>query len=309
MRAPVLLSIGLVLAACAGEEPVSPVLTRVAFTGEEHPLAGVIWDVAAGQVIGRDLLEDRLDAADVAVLGEIHDNPRHHRRQAALVEAIGPKGLAFEMIPEASEEGIAVFLETGADPREIGPAIGWDRLGWPDWALYAPIVEAAPGARITGGASPSRDLKTAIRDGAAAAFGRGADRYGLTLAPDDDTQTVLEDEMIAAHCGKLPRSAARGMAEAQRLRDARFAHAAERAHRAGGPTVLITGNGHARTDRGVPAYLGLSQPALEVLSLGQIEVVPGAEAPGDYLEDGALPYDYVWFSARVARPDPCANFN
>ncbi|MEM8698823.1 MAG: ChaN family lipoprotein [Pseudomonadota bacterium] len=299
----------LALAGCSVAPPPAVEVSRAAFLQEAHPLAGVIWDVEAGREIDADTLGARLSAADVAILGEIHDNPRHHTRQAEMVAAIEPAGLALEMVPEASEEGIAVFLDQGGGRGEIGPAIGWNRLGWPDWALYRPIFEAAPRAEIAGGAVPAPVLTKAIRQGAQAAFGVGAARYALDRAPDASTQIALEDEMIAAHCNKLPRSAAGGMVEAQRLRDARFAAAVERAHRSGGPTVLITGNGHARSDRGVPAYLAASRPELRVAVLGQVEVREGLTRPAEYAGAEGLPYDYVWFSARFDRPDPCASFN
>ncbi|MEM7671630.1 MAG: ChaN family lipoprotein, partial [Pseudomonadota bacterium] len=231
-------------------------------------------------------------------------------RQRLGVLRLEPAGLAFEMIPEGSEEGIEIFREEGGTPRDIGPAIGWDRLGWPSWELYRPIFEAAPEAYYSGGAASTGELMTAIRDSAATAFGPGAERYGLDILLDARLQAEVEEEMVVAHCNKLPRSAARGMAEAQRLRDARFADAVVRASAAGGGrAVLITGNGHARTDRGVPAYLRISVSEMSVLSLGQIEVVPEVVDIQDYLGDPGLPYDYVWFSARAERPDPCASFN
>jgi uncharacterized iron-regulated protein len=95
------------------------------------------------------------------------------------------------------------------------------------------------------------------------------------------------------------------MVEAQRLRDARFADAAWRALSEGGGAraVLITGNGHARTDRGVPAYLRLMAPQVTVLSVGMIELEPGA---GPTAAARGLPFDYVWFSGPAERTDPCA---
>ncbi|MEM7507420.1 MAG: ChaN family lipoprotein [Pseudomonadota bacterium] len=296
----------LLFGACAQAPGNGPQFTQAALLQESHPLAGTIWDVGADLAIDQRTLARRLDQADIVILGEVHDNPRHHIRQADLVAALEPGGLAFEMVPEASEEGIAVFQAQGAEPGEIGPAIGWDRLGWPDWDLYAPIFEAAPDARITGGAVATSTLRRAMSEGAAAAFDGDAARYGLTIRPDAATQRVLEDEMIVAHCNKLPRDAAGRMAEAQRLRDARFANAVERARGSNDQAVLITGNGHARTDRGVPAYLARSNPDLLVAALGQVEVEAGANEPSAY---GDLAYDYVWFSARVDRPDPCAAFN
>ena len=41
--------------------------------------------------------------ADIVVLGEIHDNPEHHRVQAEIVAALAPAALVFEMIPQELE--------------------------------------------------------------------------------------------------------------------------------------------------------------------------------------------------------------
>ncbi|MEM9144820.1 MAG: ChaN family lipoprotein [Pseudomonadota bacterium] len=269
--------------------------------------SGVIWDVAADAPISRRMLTERLAKADVVILGERHDNPVHHARQAWLVAALAPAGIAFEMVPKASEEGIAVFLTEGGAPAEIGPAIGWDRLGWPDWAFYRPIFEAAEGAYIAGGGVPRAAIRSAMAGGAAGVFGSEAAAFGLDRPLPPPQQQAAEAEMVAAHCDQLPPEVAAPMVEAQRLRDARFAEAALRARaNGGGPVVLITGNGHARRDRGVPVYLAKADPGASVLSLGQRE----AEAPDSPAEDlGAEPYDYVWLASPADREDPCAAFH
>jgi uncharacterized iron-regulated protein len=244
--------------------------------------------------------------ARIVVLGEVHDNAVHHARQARLVRRLRPGGIAFEMVPSASEEGIQVFLAQGGSRRGIGPAIGWDRLGWPDWALYAPIFAAAPDAYVAGGGVQRSALRIAINTTAAVAYGAGAADFGLDRPVDPVVRAEIEDEMIAAHCNKLPREAAAGMVEAQRLRDARFAAATLRASLEGrGSAVLITGNGHARTDRGVPAYLRQILPSETVLSVGMVELVPGADAVS---AAKGLPFDYVWFSDPAERADPCEGF-
>jgi hypothetical protein len=67
----------------------------------------------------------------------------------------------------------------------------------------------------------------------------------------------------------------------------------------GGPVVVITGNGHAETARGIPALLDRARPDLSVLSVGQLEADPGPEAPFD-----------LWIlTDPVDRPDPCAAFH
>jgi len=296
------LALMLVLAACSAG--------GTQMTGEDHPLAGTVWDMATGQRIAPEALAGALAGAEYAILGEIHDNPEHHSRQAWLTERIAPAGIAFEMIPEASEEGIAVFLDQGGARPAIGPAIGWERLGWPDWTMYAPILAAAPDAYVAGGGVARPALREAIRAGAASAFGTGAAAYGLTEALAPDLHDEMEAEMIASHCNRLPAEMAGGMVESQRLRDARFAHAVRRAAAAGGGrAVLITGNGHARTDRGVPAALAAAEPRARILALGQIEVREGSTTLAAYGAAPGLPYDFVWFSRRVERGDPCAVFD
>jgi uncharacterized iron-regulated protein len=262
---------------------------------------------SGGTVLSEAELVVVLEQAQIVVLGEVHDNAVHHARQARLVRQLRPRGIAFEMVPGASEEGIQVFLAQGGTRREIGPAIGWDRMGWPDWELYAPVFEAAPGAYIAGGGVARSEIRVALEGGAATAYGAGASTVGLDRPLDPAIRIEIEDEMIAAHCNKLPRRAAGGMVEAQRLRDARFANATWRAlaQGGGGRAVLITGNGHARTDRGAPAYLRLVAPEVTVLSVGMIELQPGADPVA---AAQGLPFDYVWFSAPAKRPDPCAGF-
>ena len=317
MRAPT--ACLLVLLACL---PARAAGTAAAEIGDEigagpHPLDGTIWDVDTGRQIDRDMLAGRLAQADIAVLGEIHDNAAQHLAQAWLVGRLRPAGIAFEMIPQAEEAAIAAHLAGGGTPGEIGPVIGWDESGWPDWALYRPIFDAWRARLYTGGGVPREALMKAGEAGAAALAPDQRFEPLLSQTLDPQTQAALEDEMVAAHCNKLPREAAAGMVEVQRLRDASFAAATLRAHAAtqaasigaavtgaGTTTVLITGNGHARTDRGVPAYLNAVEPDLSVASLGLLETDPQALALADY----DTPYDYVWFTAPAEREDPCLGF-
>ncbi len=290
------LSIGLaaLLAGCAG--PIGP--------GDAPQ--GAIHATATGQRLDPEVLVGELAEADIVIVGEVHDNADHHAAQAWLVGRLAPRGLAFEMIPTASEEGVAAFLTEGGAPADIGPAIGWERLGWPDWSLYRPILAAAEPAVVTGGGLSRSQIRRAI---ATSAYLIVPDRrfQALLAAPQHpEIQMAMEAEMIDAHCGKLPASAAAGMVEVQRLRDASFAAAALRAYEAQGKhVVLITGNGHARIDRGVPIYLSTVAPRLRVLSVGQIETKRAL----DRAELAKLPYDYVWIFPPAERPDPCLAFD
>ncbi len=245
----------------------------------------------AGAAAAQDMPE-----ADIYVLGEVHDNPDHHAVQARLTAAIAPAALVFEMLSAAQADAARDVPRD--DAAALGAALGWDGSGWPDFAMYHPIFAAAPDARLHGAALDRDALGRAREDGAAAAFGPEARAYGLgPLDPQD--RAAREADQAAAHCDMLPAGLLPGMVEVQRLRDAHFARVAVTAHdQTGGPVVVIAGNGHARTDIGIPAHLAAARPGLRVVALGQFE---------DAAEPGA-PYDVTAVSPAMAREDPCEAF-
>jgi hypothetical protein len=239
---------------------------------------------------------DRLPAADVVILGEVHDNPQHHANQARAVAALQPRALVFEML---SADEAARTPADRSDAGALALALGWDGSGWPDFALYHPIFLAAPKARIFGGEVPRDQARLAVAQGAAAVFGADGAAYGLDRPLPAEEARAREDEQFAAHCGAMPRTMMPGMVEAQRLRDATLARAVLQAMEAtGGPVAVITGTGHARRDRGIPAALATAAPGLSVLSIGQLEADPGPSAPFD-----------LWLvTDPVPRDDPCEAF-
>ena len=245
--------------------------------------------------IGVDAL-GRLPPADVVILGEIHDNPEHHRNQALAVAALKPRALVFEMLTPA-QAGKIPPDRTDADA--MARAFDWQNSGWPEFSMYHPIFVAAPEARVYGGDLPPGDAQRAVSDGATPVFGADAALYGLTtrLAPED--QSAREADQRDAHCNALPEDLLSGMVEAQRLRDAALARAVVQAlDETGGPVAVITGSGHARVDMGVPAVLDLVVPQARVLSVGQIEAPAAARQP----------YDLWIVTPPAPRDDPCAAF-
>jgi uncharacterized iron-regulated protein len=250
-------------------------------------------------------LADLIAAArdvDIVVLGEVHDNPEHHRNQAAVVAALQPGALVFEMIPQASEDDVNRLRAGGASRDEIAEALAWDESGWPYFAGYAEILEAAPEARIFGGGQPIEEVRRALVEGAAAVLGPDAPSYGLDQPLPEEEQAAREADMRAAHCDAVPEEMLAGLVEAQRFRDAAIADAARwaRTIAGSGPVVVIAGTGHAHRTRGVPAKLAAADPLLRVLSVGQFEAPPDpgqAEAVDAYLLAPAPPRD-----------DPCTGF-
>lgn len=245
---------------------------------------------------------DMARGTEIVVLGEIHDNPQHHENQANIVRTLTPDALVFEMIPQALEAVVNELRAAGATRDEIAAALDWANSGWPDFDLYAPVLEAAPNARIFGAGQSAEDVQKAARDGAAAAFGRDAATYGLDVPLAKPDQSRRERQMADAHCNALPEAALAGMVEVQRFRDASLADAALWARTLSGlegQVVVIAGDGHANRSDGIPALIGLSNPDVSVLSLGQLEAYPVTDDS---------PYDAYIISPAPERDDPCADF-
>lgn len=236
-------------------------------------------------------------AQDVLILGEVHDNPAHHAVQAERVSAFQPRAIVFEMLTDAQAARVTPALRR--DEVALAEALEWDESGWPEFSMYYPIFAAVPEAAIHGAHVPRDAARAVFEGGLAEVFGAEAARYGLTRDLPDEEQAAREALQREAHCDALPEDILPGMVAVQRLRDAVLARAVVQAMEAtGGPVAVITGNGHARRDWGVPAYLAEVAPDLEVRVLGQAE----DEHP---LEGG---FDEVISAPAVDRPDPCAAF-
>ncbi|MCC5970435.1 MAG: ChaN family lipoprotein [Pararhodobacter sp.] len=241
-----------------------------------------------------------MSEADIVILGEVHDNPEHHRNQARAVAAIAPAALVWEMLTPGQA---ARMPDVRDDAQAVAEALDWDATGWPDFSLYHPIVLAAPGAQTYGAGVPRERARRVFEEPAsevfADLFGVDAGPLGLDtpLAPAD--QAAREAEQATAHCDALPGHLLPGMVAAQRLRDAALAHVALTAFaETGGPVVVIAGTGHARNDIGIPAFLRQAEGDLRVVTLGQMEAEPDADAP----------FDFWIVTEPVSRPDPCAAF-
>ena len=250
-----------------------------------------------GQADGliRDDVTSAMQAADVVILGEIHDNPRHHMVQTQALEAVSPSAVVWEMV---TEEGAKRLAQTAAsDPEELSRILQWAESGWPPLSMYYPVFEATD-APVYGAMVPRKAARTAMERGAATTFGADAARFGLTVPLSADDQAACEADQLAAHCNAVPTEMLPQMVAIQRLRDAVLTRAILRAKdETGGPVAVITGNGHARKDRGIPTFLSRLSPGLKLYVLGQSE---------DGVIDGT--FDAVIDSPTAEREDPCEAF-
>ncbi|WP_163787070.1 ChaN family lipoprotein [Myxococcus vastator] len=281
----------------------------------EHPLSGRIWDVKAARFVDAEALRGALTQARFVVLGERHDQPDHHQLQAWLVQALATGGkkpaLAFEMLDVGQQAAVdAALAQAPRDADSLALAVNWAGSGWPDWSLYRPVFAAGleAGLPIVAANLPRAQVRDLVMRGPDALAPELRQRLSLDTPLPEAVEQAMRKEQDEAHCGHLPQELLGPMVQAQRARDAHLADRLLSADQGQGG-VLITGNGHARTDRGVPARLAARAPGLEVRSVGLLEVDPKLREPVDYAAAfGAqsLPFDYVWFTPAVPMEDPCA---
>lgn len=300
----------------AADAPAPPAFRTV--LRADHPLAGTIFDVAAGETIAPEELARRLASAPLVLLGERHDHPDHHELQAWLVGRIAAGGsrpaVAFEMLDASQADALARHLEVSPrDAAGLGAAVGFDAGGWPAWKLYQPIAEAAlsEGLPLRAASLGRAESKALGREGVSSLPPELVARLGLDRPLPEAERRAIEREIVEGHCGHAPASALPGMVAVQRARDAHMA-AVLRDLAAAAPAVLIAGNGHVRRDHGVPARLR-EMGATAPVGVGILEVVDGQDDPRSYAAadaeaGGEILFDYVWFTPRVDEIDPCVRF-
>ena len=282
--------------------------------GADHPLSGRIWSVARSAFVAPEEVETAVARARFVLLGEIHDNPDHHALQARLLAAAAGDGsrkpaVVLEMLPRDRQGDVDAYLVEGKGTAEsFGEALGWGESGWPDYAIYRPVIEVAvaQGLPVVAGDTPRGERRKVAAEGAEAL---GAERIAaLRLAEPlgEAADAVLLDTLFDGHCGMMPREALTPLVAVQRLRDATLADAMISAGDDG--AVLIAGSGHVRKDLGVPRYLEWREPDAEAVAVGFVEVREGESDPALYAGgtgDVLPPYDYLWFTPRKDRGDPC----
>lgn len=319
MRAAPVLLAPLLLAACASAAPPpGPVSEWESRHGRGHPLVGRIWDVSESRFIDAGTLEERLARARFVLLGERHDNPDHHRLQARLVGAMIAAGrrpaVGFEMLTADQAPAVERFLATRpTDAAGLGPAVGWEKSGWPPWRDYQPIADAAVRAGLPiVAANLDRDGTRAVRREGLAALGPDlVRRLGLDRPLDPATRADMVEEAQESHCGQVPEAMVGPMIDVQRARDAYMAARLAEAGRTDG-AVLVTGSGHVRRDRGIPVYLAALVEGAPIASLILHEVSDRRADPRAYElraeRDGRVLYHYAWFTPRWDDTDPCEKF-
>jgi hypothetical protein len=156
-----------------------------------------------------------LVASRFVLLGEKHDNPDNHQVQAVVLRAILASGrrpdrrLRDAHARRGAGARLAIWRPRRATPAGLGPAVDWKNSGWPDWAYYQPIAQAAldAGVPIVAANLTPATARALARGQRAALPASLAERYALDRPPSADLQAALTTEIREAHCGHFPPTA------------------------------------------------------------------------------------------------------
>ena len=290
-----------------------------------HPLVGKMWSTTNKSFFKPEALGPALRRSEIILLGEVHDNPDHHRLQAWMIREAAPAQqlrrrptVVMEMISEDQSAALASFLagrrsgRSTLGPQDLGRLLSWESRGWPSWSIYQPVAETSleSGLTLAHGDAGRDRIKSVRERGLTALPERDRARTKLSVPLPAKLDAALLAELGQSHCGMMPETAWPAMLAVQRLRDATLADQLLRADQRRG-AILIAGNGHIRRDRGVPWYLSQRAPDKSTLVVMLAEVQAGETDPEAYLPrdpDGIAAVDFVWFTPRKERADPCEAF-
>jgi len=242
-----------------------------------------------------DALARAMAGHRVVLLGEVHDNGVQHRLREKALRAAIEKGarpaIAFEQFDRERQPDIDRARRERPGDADHVIAQGQGAPSW-HWEFYRPYVQLALDYDlpiVAANLSRGEAMKTAM--GGASATPAGARK------PPESFLRLHESVIAKGHCDLLPADALPGMARAQIARDRVLAESI-RPHVQRG-VVLLTGNGHARIDIGVPFWLTADERAASV-SIGVLE-----RGDEDATGEPAVPFDVYVITERAERADPC----
>lgn len=261
-----------------------------------------ILDTHDGNILSREQLIERIADNAFILLGELHDNPQHHKHRGELLTALQQR-TPLTVVAEHLERGKRYAASN--DLKSDLERAGFDARGW-RWPLHEAMFAQISAAAIPlfGGNIPRETARNTVRQGESALPAELAKI--IAEAPlDESAQDNLVTDLLDSHCGQLPTGMLEGLQLAQRGRDAAMFDVM-RQNSNTGATALLAGNGHVRLDYGIPSLIRKHLPDARHVAIGFIEETNDQEIDARSYRER---FDYVWVVAKVeSRNDPCASF-
>ena len=279
----------------------------------DHVLAGKIWNVRKQHFINKQQLADEIVKSNYILLGETHDNVLHHKYQAWVIDKLGtskPSALvAFEMIDQS--QGELVVGRKFESTNTLIDGLDQEKTNWNYKRNYKPVFDSVLKAGFgIYPASLDRSTILAIARKGEVEIPSQIKSYLEKNAYTPAQEDALREEIKMSHCGMENPQMATAMMLIQRVKDAVMMDSLLR--KASADTrILVAGSGHVRNDRGVPLYIRRENNKANILTIAWLEVADeynGVKAYAKHWGGEQLPFDYVWFTARADRPDPCEGF-
>lgn len=249
----------------------------------------------------------QLSSADYILLGELHDDPRHHALQRKILDALVANGnrpaVVFEMFNREDSGAISSsYRRYPDDPDRIAKTVLWDESGWPEWSMYRPIVKTAMDADlpiVAGNLSRKKAMQIVMQGQQVLQLmeEKTALQMGLLAPLDKNDEQGLHKKIAQSHGGKMPPSMIPGMVMAQRVRDATLAESMITYNRGEG-AVLIAGREHVRADYGVPFYLRHRESDARIMSLAFAAPPLSADKKRPLYYSEA--YDFIWELPKIS---------
>lgn len=279
---------------------------------EDHVLNDRIYDVENNRFIDKTQLLSKLLVSNYILLGETHDNIRHHLNQGWVIDNLARQAdstsVSFEMIDNTQAKFIAKTNIKKTD--ELIELLNHYNSGWEYETYYKGLFERVlqAGFRIYPANIERRKLINIIRQNNSE-LPTETEQLMTQVSLTHDMENSLQKEIVESHCGMIDLETAKPMMQGQYIRDATMALSLLNSD--AGKRVLIAGNGHVRKDRGVPQYLSSRDKEARIITVSMREVEHDRVDIASYQtrwEAKKFPFDYVWFTARAVREDPCLDF-
>lgn len=240
----------------------------------------VIMDGRTGEPMTWSAAMDRLQMADIVVIGEQHDDATGHAVQLAVTENLlsnGRGALALEMLERDEQHLIEDYRDGIIDAETFATlthSTDWSGGGsWAAW--YQPCIDAAidRGSVVIAANAPRRYVKQARKVGWESLAKLDMDRRKLVSHPDHPIDGQYRDrffELMGGHdeSNEADQEVVESFYRAQQVWDATMARSSIDALGAHGPPViLLVGRFHSDWSGGTVNQIQRRAPSARVLTI------------------------------------------